>query len=50
MLRRCGRNFVMERWRRWETQRKRRRGGGIILYDKDVGRGVATSGEVAWLL
>jgi len=40
----------MERRRHWETRRILGRGGGIMYYNEEVRRGVATSGEVAWML
>jgi hypothetical protein len=46
----CERNYVMERRRRCKMQRQRRVGGGIIYYDKEAVWGVATPGEVVWLL
>jgi len=41
-------NFVRERRRCWETHRKRRDGGSIIWYEKEVDWSVATSDDIAW--
>jgi hypothetical protein len=43
------RKCFMERWRHWETQRMQQDGIGAIWYYKEVVRGVAMSGDVAWL-